>query len=113
MTDDKRRETEFMRRELEELRREVRRLRREVMQDDLTGLYNARALREQLEDFVDDCLVNGREPSLLFLDIDRFKETNEVHGHEAGGQILRQMGQLIARFVRAEDIAFRYGGDEF
>lgn len=99
--------------ENQRLRLEVTRLRRELSRDDLTGLFNARHLRERLEDCIDDMIVKGRKPALLFIDIDRFKEINEEHGHAAAGRVLHQMGRLIASLVRMDDVAFRYGGDEF
>lgn len=104
---------EKLRAENERLREEIRRLRTELETDDLTGLYNARCLRERLEECIEEILVARGEPALLFIDIDHFKSINETHGHAAAGKILRQVGRLLATLVRVDDTAFRYGGDEF
>lgn len=109
-------EIETLRRENALLRRELTSLRKELATDELTGLLSARKFREHLEE-VEDCVENlwrqGRTPALLFIDVDRFKEVNEMHGHAAAGRLLRQIGRLIAGLVRVDDKAFRYGGDEF
>lgn len=99
--------------ELARLRRENSRLKQELQIDDLTGLLSARSLRERLEECVVQAWRTGAEPALLFLDVDRFKQVNEDHGHSAAGSVLTQIGRVIARCVRTDDLAFRYAGDEF
>ncbi len=95
------------------LRQELRRLRAELVRDELTGLYNARHLRETLDERIRACRREARSLSLVFLDLDRFKDINERYGHEAAGRILAQVGRVLTRAIRAEDSAFRYAGDEF
>ncbi len=95
------------------LQKENSRLETELLRDDLTGLFNARCLRNELEACVKDLLKKKKKPALIFLDVDHFKEINEQHGHEAAGKVLGQVGGRIAALIRANDIAFRYGGDEF
>lgn len=102
-----------LRQENEKLKAEIGHLRQELARDELTGLFNARHLRERLEDAIEDLASGGHSPALLFLDVDRFKEINEMHGHAAAGNILRQLGRLIGNLIRVEDMGFRYGGDEF
>jgi diguanylate cyclase (GGDEF)-like protein len=99
--------------QLAKLREENERLRRELEFDPLTGLLSARALKERLEDCVEEAFESGAEPALLFIDVDRFKQVNEDHGHNAAGRVLSQIGRVIARCIRADDLAFRYAGDEF
>jgi len=99
--------------ELARLRAENEGLRRELGVDDLTGLLSARALRQRLEDCVKEARESGAEPVLIFLDVDHFKEVNTAHGHTAAGHVLSQIGRVIARCIRTDDLAFRYAGDEF
>lgn len=106
-------QVESLSEEIERLREENARLRRDLATDELTGLYSARHFRERLEECVDDMWQRGVKPALLFIDVDHFKSINETHGHAAAGRVLRQVGRLIATLIRVDDMAFRYGGDEF
>ena len=78
--------------------------------DPLTGLLNRHAFMERLETVLAEGPA-GRV--LLFLDLDRFKDLNDAEGHRAGDQVLRDVGVLLGREVRAADIVARLGGDEF
>jgi len=73
--------------------------------DPLTRLLNRRALLRALE--------QTGAPALVFLDLDNFKEINDVHGHGAGDEVLARFGSLLGELVRSGDHAFRVGGDEF
>lgn len=97
--------------EVKELRAKVRELHTELMLDDLTGLFNARHLKEQLHYFIENREELGS--ALLFIDVDYFKSVNEVHGHQTGGRLLNEVGRKIGEIIRADDVPFRYGGDEF
>jgi len=97
--------------EIGELREKVRQLQTELMLDDLTGLFNARHLRHRLTDAIER--REELQPALLFVDVDYFKSVNEKHGHQTGGQLLNSVGRKIAELIRVDDMAFRYGGDEF
>jgi diguanylate cyclase (GGDEF)-like protein len=97
--------------EMEGLRVKVRELQTELMLDDLTGLFNARHLKQRLEESLTK--IEETQPALLFIDVDFFKQVNEKHGHQTGGFLLNSVGRLIAQLIRVDDIAFRYGGDEF
>jgi len=85
--------------------------RRDALTDPLTGLGNRRAFDEALRGAV--AAPEGGDLSLLLLDIDHFKSINDFHGHQAGDQALRLIGQTIASMVRCTDLAARWGGEEF
>ena len=82
--------------------------------DNLTGLYNDRYLHIALSQSISNCWQDDRDLSLLFLDLDFFKRVNDSHGHLAGSQVLREVGQLLDEASRpVKAVAARYGGDEF
>lgn len=81
--------------------------------DDLTGLYNHRYMQVAMEHEIKRSQRYGLQFSLLFLDLDRFKEINDQHGHLAGSEALKQVGGLLQECVRDVDTLFRFGGDEF
>lgn len=90
------------------------RLKRLTVTDDLTGLYNQRDLFEQLPREMERAQRDGSACSLCLFDLDGFKEYNDTHGHLAGDRLLRTVGAVVSRTIRAKtDRAFRYGGDEF
>src|ERR1051326_955808 len=86
---------------------------REAATDLLTGLATFRVLRDRLTHEVERSKRSGERFTVLFLDLDRLKEINDLHGHEAGNEVLRAVAQEIRAAVRASDLAARYGGDEF
>jgi diguanylate cyclase (GGDEF)-like protein len=88
-------------------------LRHQVVHDALTGLFNRRYLEETLEREI--YRVKRKEASLglIMLDLDHFKRFNDTYGHEAGDDLLRALGKFLAARVRHEDVACRYGGEEF
>jgi len=81
--------------------------------DGLTGLYNMTFFKQHLEIELAKAERNHTRLSLFMLDIDHFKFYNDHHGHQAGDEILRQVGRLFREHTRAVDIAARYGGEEF
>ena len=81
--------------------------------DDLTGLYNHRYLQIALNQEMMRSQRYGLKFSLLFMDLDRFKEINDQHGHLAGSAALQEVGRLMRGCVRDVDTLFRFGGDEF
>jgi diguanylate cyclase (GGDEF)-like protein/PAS domain S-box-containing protein/putative nucleotidyltransferase with HDIG domain len=81
--------------------------------DALTGLFNRRYFQERLNEEIARCSRFGDIFSLIFLDVDLFKQYNDTYGHLAGDEILRTLGQVIVHSIRTIDIGFRYGGDEF
>jgi diguanylate cyclase (GGDEF)-like protein/PAS domain S-box-containing protein len=88
-------------------------LRAQAVRDSLTGLYNRRYMEQALEREVLRAARNGRSLGVIMLDLDFFKRFNDTHGHEAGDQMLRVLGDYLVTHVRAEDVACRYGGEEF
>lgn len=78
--------------------------------DELTGLGNRRALTIHLDHLT---RLKSVSFAVMQLDIDHFKEINDLHGHHAGDAILGRMGQVLAGIVRRDDFAARTGGDEF
>ncbi len=93
--------------------RNFQRVQELTLIDAHTGLYNTRHLHSMLENEVTRSRRFGRPISLMFLDLDRFKQVNDTHGHLAGSGLLRQVGELLNRTTRGVDTAFRFGGDEF
>lgn len=81
--------------------------------DSLTNLYNSRHFYSQLELETDRATRYKRPLSLLFLDIDHFKEYNDTYGHLEGDKALFRIGQVINSCLRIMDSAHRYGGEEF
>jgi diguanylate cyclase (GGDEF)-like protein/PAS domain S-box-containing protein len=94
------------------LRRQAAEHRHHALHDDLTGLPNRRSLYERLAAEMIN-VSPGEEFSLLLVDLDRFKEVNDVLGHQSGDDLLRQVAVRFAREVRSEDLLARLGGDEF
>ena len=81
--------------------------------DPLTGWYNRRHMQESLERDVRRAARSNLPLSLLMFDIDNFKEFNDSFGHEAGDVTLQNLCQMVKALIRSEDVACRYGGDEF
>ena len=81
--------------------------------DALTGLRNARYLREFLERETNRAQRDGSAFAVLTLDLDNFKPINDRFGHARGDQVLRDCGEILASHLRNYDLAARYAGDEF
>jgi diguanylate cyclase (GGDEF)-like protein len=81
--------------------------------DTLTGLPNRRALSEQLTRATAHARRRDEPVSVLMIDLDRFKDTNDRFGHEAGDQVLCALADCMREVLRAEDLYGRWGGDEF
>jgi diguanylate cyclase (GGDEF)-like protein/PAS domain S-box-containing protein len=88
-------------------------LREQSVRDHLTGLFNRRYMEETLERELLRASRKHLSLGIIMLDIDEFKRFNDTHGHAAGDVILRELGSLLIKHVRGEDVACRYGGDEF
>lgn len=93
----------------ERQRRAVQALSRDASTDGLTGVANRRAFDAELARM----LRAGDALALLMLDLDRFKSFNDDFGHQAGDEILREVGRLLYTEVRPSDLVARYGGEEF
>lgn len=88
-------------------------LRSQSIEDPLTHLYNRRFMNESLEREVRRANRYQTTVGVMMLDIDHFKRVNDQYGHEAGDTVLRELGVLLKNNLRGEDIACRYGGEEF
>ena len=80
--------------------------------DSLTGLYLRGVFDFMLEQMVSEHRRYSKSLSLLMLDIDDFKQLNDVHGHQAGDEVLREMGKILMQTIRDADFPARYGGEE-
>jgi diguanylate cyclase (GGDEF)-like protein/PAS domain S-box-containing protein len=96
-----------------ERRQAEERIRQAALHDPLTGLPNRSLLYEYARHTFAAANRSGQEVSVLFIDLDRFKPINDIHGHEVGDMVLRQVANRLRRSMRGEDIVFRLGGDEF
>jgi len=96
--------------ELQKAKEELRRL---AITDGLTGLYNYRYFKEQLNQELNRAQRHELTISLVMLDIDYFKHYNDTNGHPAGDKLLKEIAQLLKNNVRNIDLAARYGGEEF
>jgi two-component system cell cycle response regulator len=103
----KRRKTEEALIESEEKFREL------SITDELTGLFNVRYFFNQLKAEIERTDRYSKPLSLIFVDIDDFKNYNDKYGHLEGDQVLRKIAQAIQSCMRGPDSAYRYGGDEF
>ncbi|MFI5005159.1 MAG: aminotransferase class I/II-fold pyridoxal phosphate-dependent enzyme [Solirubrobacterales bacterium] len=96
--------------------RDVRALaetRRQAMTDDLTSMPNRRHFLRRVHDGIIASRATGASVALLLVDLDHFKELNDTLGHDAGDQLLCQVGERLRTVLRASDTAARLGGDEF
>lgn len=94
-----------------ELRSAMEGLRQAANTDPLTGLHNRRAMDQHLGALWDG--QDGTPLSVLMLDIDHFKRINDTYGHACGDLVIRGVAEALHHCLRAEDRAFRYGGEEF
>lgn len=88
-------------------------LRELAMQDELTGLYNRRHFSEMADVELARARRTGAPLSLAMLDIDHFKRVNDVYGHAAGDQVLRELSRAMRETLRGSDVSARIGGEEF
>lgn len=88
-------------------------LRYQVVHDPLTELFNRRYLEETLTREIHRVKRKGAPLGVFMLDLDHFKRFNDTYGHEAGDNLLRSVGQFLQVHIRQEDVACRYGGEEF
>ena len=88
-------------------------LARQARHDQLTGLLHHQAFVRELELELARASRYGHGVSLVFLDLDRFKEINDTLGHPAGDRVLQRLGAVLRESLRGSDLAGRMGGDEF
>ena len=97
----------------DELRQRNRELDRVTRTDALTGLFNRRHLEERLAEMVSAARRSGHPVGVLMLDLDRFKSINDTAGHAVGDTVLCAVADRLRAEVRREDVAGRWGGEEF
>src|SRR2546422_606922 len=92
---------------------ELKKLELNAVTDPLTGLYNRRLFSESFEKELNRARRYSQPLGLVILDLHRFKEVNDKHGHPRGDEVLRATAATLKKALRASDSAFRIGGDEF
>jgi diguanylate cyclase (GGDEF)-like protein len=92
---------------------DLKKLQLNAVTDPLTGLYNRRLFDESFEKELNRARRYGQPLGLVVLDLHRFKEVNDKHGHPRGDDVLRAMATTLTKALRTSDSAFRIGGDEF
>ncbi len=92
---------------------DLKRLELNAVTDPLTGLYNRRLFAETFEKELNRAQRYGQPLGLVTLDLHRFKEVNDKHGHPRGDDVLRAAAATLKKALRTSDSAFRVGGDEF
>jgi len=97
----------------ESLRDSVQQTMEMAIKDSLTGLNNRRYFDGHFSAAFEKAQTSGQPLSLLIVDIDHFKQVNDIHGHDAGDDVLRQFAVRLGKNVRNLDMACRYGGEEF
>ncbi|WP_019676078.1 transporter substrate-binding domain-containing protein [Arsukibacterium perlucidum] len=103
----------FLRREVGLRRNAEHKMRYMATHDDLTGLANRNLLKERIEQAVEQHRSQNEILAVLFLDLDGFKEVNDLHGHAAGDELLLKFAGVLQGCVRTSDTVARLGGDEF
>ena len=88
-------------------------LKQQSIRDPLTGMYNRRYMEETLEREILRAARNNESVGVIMTDIDHFKQFNDTFGHQAGDVLLQSLGHMFLTHVRGEDVACRYGGEEF
>lgn len=81
--------------------------------DSLTGLHNTRAFQDRYQRASEHATAINEPLAMILVDVDKLKEINDAHGHEAGNQALIQVADALRASKRAADVAARWGGDEF
>ena len=98
---------------LAEMESELYRLQHQAFHDPLTGLPNRALLDDRLEQAIAQAQRTSRRVAVLFLDLDRFKSINDLHGHDSGDRVLKEVARRFSAALRSADTLARLGGDEF
>lgn len=98
---------------IENLQSSLEAIRYESLTDELTTLNNRKHFEVSLEKIVDQSKESRRSFALLMTDIDHFKKFNDTYGHQTGDQVLRLVALAVKQNIKTQDIACRYGGEEF
>jgi diguanylate cyclase (GGDEF)-like protein len=92
---------------------QVARIEKMSITDEYTGLYNARYLHQLVDRLVEETAREPSQFSVVFVDVDDFKDVVDCHGHLGGSQILKEIGATMASCLSDTDILIKYGGDEY
>ena len=92
---------------------EMRKFERHATTDALTGLANRHAMQETFPEEIAACIAQGEPTSFIMIDVDNFKEFNDMFGHIAGDRVLSSVAKILRAQFRPFDLLVRYGGDEF
>jgi len=106
-------ELESARKILEKQREAIDSLKELSLKDHLTGLYSRRYMDKVLKEMLYDFERYGKIFSVIMIDLDNFKQINDLYGHRSGDIVLRDFAMLLERITRYTDSCIRYGGDEF
>jgi diguanylate cyclase (GGDEF)-like protein len=87
--------------------------RKRAITDEMTGVYNRRFLDDSLNQYVDEARKNGEPLVLVMVDLDYFRQINELYGHETGDSVIRDVVGVFKNHLKNPNIIARYGGDEF
>jgi len=93
--------------------RKARKLKKIIVKDSLTGLLNHSYTKQLLENEFKQASRNNSYLCFSMIDIDHFKQVNDVHGHLTGDRVIKQFARLLQQRLRKTDIVGRYGGEEF
>lgn len=99
--------------QLSEQRQRIAYLESLARTDELTGLHNRRGLEDALTALLASAARHKENGVVCYVDLDRFKQVNDRHGHQAGDEVLMRVADTLSDNVRASDVVARVGGDEF
>ncbi len=97
----------------DQLREQLKEREEDLFVDGLTDLYNRKAFDCKIEELIEKFKKEGDFFSLLFLDIDNFKNFNDTYGHDIGDLVLKSVGHILQQGLKGFDFPARYGGEEF
>lgn len=98
---------------MQELKTEMETVREEAYTDSLTNIPNRKKFELESVRLVSEAQENGEPLSIIFMDIDHFKSFNDAYGHQIGDQVLRLVARTLQEGLKGQDVACRYGGEEF